>query len=300
MSTSSRPGPSKANSNLVGMRALVPAYDGFILDLWGVLHDGFKPFPGVIDGLERLIAAGKRICILSNAPRRAADVVQRMGEIGIGPGLYHHVMSSGEETWQHLAQRPDAFYRSLGRACFHIGPARDDSMLAGIGLAPVSDIAAADFILNTGPWGWEEKAAHYEAVMQAACARGLPMICANPDLVVHHGGRVAICAGTLAQRYEALGGFVRWHGKPFPSVYRTCLALLGIADRTRILAIGDSLRTDIAGARGVGLDSLLIAGGIHAEEFGLAPGQEPDAALLAAVLARGKNAPHYVMPRFVW
>jgi HAD superfamily hydrolase (TIGR01459 family) len=285
----SEPGAATAAANPIGLRALAPAYDGFILDLWGVLHDGFKPFPGVIDALERLIGAGKRICVLSNAPRRAVDV-----------GLYHHVVSSGEETWQHLAERPDAFYRSLGRACLHIGPARDDSMLAGVGLTPVTDVAAADFILNTGPWGWEEKAAHYEAVMQAGCARGLPMICANPDLVVHHGGRVAICAGTLAQRYEALGGLVRWHGKPFPSVYRTCFALLGIADKARILAIGDSLRTDIAGARGVGLDSLLIAGGIHAEEFGLAEGQEPDAALLAAVLAQGENAPRFVMPRFVW
>jgi HAD superfamily hydrolase (TIGR01459 family) len=293
-------GPAAAAPTPAGLRGLAPHYDGVILDLWGVLHDGFKPFPGVIDALERLIAGGKRICILSNAPRRAVDVIQRMGEIGIRPGLYHHVMSSGEETWQHLAQRPDDFYRALGRACLHIGPPRDDGMLADLGLIPVTDIDAADFILNTGPWGWEEKAEHYEAVMRAGSARGVPMICANPDLVVHHGGRVAICAGTLAQRYEVLGGTVRWHGKPFPSVYQTCFALLAIADRSRILAVGDSLRTDIAGARGVGLDSLLIAGGIHAEEFGLAAGQAPDTALLAAVLSHSETAPRYVMPHFVW
>jgi HAD superfamily hydrolase (TIGR01459 family) len=281
-----------------GLRALAPAYDGFILDLWGCLHDGFKPFPGVIDALERLIAAGKRICILSNAPRRAADVIQRMSEIGIPPGLYHHAMSSGEETWQHLAQRPDEFYRALGRACFHIGPRRDDGMLEDVGLRPVTE--------NTGPWGWEERATHYEAVMQAARARDLPMICANPDLVVQHGGRVAICAGTLAQRYEALGGRVRWHGKPFAAVYETCFALLEIADRRRILAVGDSLRTDIAGANGVGIDSLLVAGGIHAEEFGLAPGGQPDAALIDAVLARDPfdessgGAPDYVISHFAW
>jgi HAD superfamily hydrolase (TIGR01459 family) len=298
--TNSIPGRAAATPTPAGLRELAPHYDGLILDLWGVLHDGFKPFPGVVDALERLIASGKRICILSNAPRRAADVIQRMTEIGIRPGLYHHVMSSGEETWQHLAHRPDDFYRALGRACLHIGPPRDDGMLADLGLTPVTDIEAADFILNTGPWGWAEKAEHYEAVMQAGCRRGVPMICANPDLVVHHGGKVAICAGTLAQRYELLGGVVRWHGKPFPSVYRTCLELLGIVDRRRILAIGDSLRTDIAGARGVGLDSLLIAGGIHAEEFGLAAGQEPDAALLAAVLSHDENAPRYVMPHFVW
>ncbi len=292
--------PLRRAPNPAGLRELTPEYDGFILDLWGVLHDGFKPFPGVIDGLERLIAAGKRICILSNAPRRARDVIQRMSEIGIPPGLYHHVMSSGEETWRHLADRPDDFYRSLGRACLHIGPARDDGMLADVGLVPVKDVAAADFILNTGPWGWEERADHYEAVMQAARLRDLPMICANPDLVVQHGGRLAICAGTLAQRYEELGGRVRWHGKPHAPVYQTCFALLGIADKSRILAVGDSMRTDIAGAKGVGIDSLLIAGGIHAEEFGLAPGQEPDAALLAPVLAHADNAPDFVMSHFIW
>jgi HAD superfamily hydrolase (TIGR01459 family) len=293
-------GAARRPRHLGGLRALAPAYDGFILDLWGCLHDGFKPFPGVIDALERLIAAGKRICILSNAPRRAADVVQRMSEIGIPPGLYHHAMSSGEETWQHLAHRPDDFYRALGRACFHIGPRRDDGMLQDVGLQPVADVAAADFILNTGPWGWEEREGHYEGVMQAACARDLPMICANPDLVVQHGGRLAICAGTLAQRYEALGGQVRWHGKPFPSVYETCFALLDIADRRRVLAVGDSLRTDIAGANRVGIDSLLVAGGIHAEEFGLAPGEEPGAALIDAVLARGEGNPDYVTAHFAW
>src|SRR5471030_1941198 len=112
--------PAKPQPTPTRLRDLAGSYDGFILDLWGVLHDGFKPFPGVIDGLERLIAAGKRICILSNAPRRAADVIQRMSEIGIPPGLYHHVMSSGEETWRHLSQRPDAFYAGLGRAVLHL------------------------------------------------------------------------------------------------------------------------------------------------------------------------------------
>src|SRR5216684_503735 len=138
---------------LAGLREIVSSYDGFILDLWGVLHDGSAPFPGVLDALARLKSAGKRLAVLSNAPRRAALVASRMAEIGIPPELYDHVHSSGEEAWQHLKRRDDPFYASLGRRCYHIGPARDDNMLEGIDLERVADIAAAAFILNTGPAG---------------------------------------------------------------------------------------------------------------------------------------------------
>src|SRR5712691_184418 len=124
------------------------------------------------------------------------------------------------------------------------------------------------------------------------------MVCANPDLVVIHDGRPALCAGALAEHYEAIGGRVRWHGKPYPSVYDSCLELLGIADRRRILAIGDSLRTDIAGAAGAGIDSLLIAGGVHAAEF-IADGGLDDAKIAAAVAGSGAK-PIGVATRFVW
>jgi len=286
---------------LAGLREIAPSYDGFILDLWGVLHDGSAPFPGVLDALARLKAAGKRLAVLSNAPRRAHLVASRMNEIGIPPELYDHVHSSGEEAWQHLKRRDDPFYASLGRRCYHIGPARDENMLEGIDLERVADIAEAEFILNTGPsWGWEETVADYETLLQAARARDVPMVCANPDLVVIHEGRPAICAGALAQRYEALGGRVRWHGKPFPSVYQTCFALFGIAERRRILAVGDSLRTDIAGAEAAGIDSVLVTGGIHGDELGAAPGELPDRARLAAAIAASGHHPAAVTARFRW
>jgi ribonucleotide monophosphatase NagD (HAD superfamily) len=126
------------------------------------------------------------------------------------------------------------------------------------------------------------------------------MVCANPDLVVIHEGRAAICAGALAQRYEALGGRVRWHGKPYPSVYRTCFAALGISERRRILAVGDSLRTDIAGAAAAGIDSVLVTGGIHGEELGAAPGELPDRARLTAALAAGRHYPVAAIAGFRW
>ena len=286
---------------LAGLREIAAEYDGLILDLWGVLHDGSKPFPGVLEALARLKAAGKRLAILSNAPRRAHLVAARLTEIGIPAELYDHLHSSGEEAWQHLKRRDDAFYATIGRRCYHMGPARDENMLEGIDIERVAEIAAAEFILNTGPaLGWDETVGDYETRLQAARAREVAMVCANPDLVVIHEGRPAICAGALAERYEALGGYVRWHGKPYPSVYETCFAALGVADRKRILAVGDSLRTDIAGAAAAGIDSVLITGGIHSEEFGVAAGEPPDLARLASALAASGQQPTAAMARFFW
>jgi HAD superfamily hydrolase (TIGR01459 family) len=281
-----------------GMRALAPEYDGFILDLWGVVHDGTAPFPGVLDCMERLIGAGKRLVLLSNAPRRSDDVMRRIARIGVPERLYHGVMSSGEEAWQHLKYRDDPFYAALGRRCLQIGSERDLEMREGLDLAFVETPAEADFILNTGPAEWHDTIETYTRVLESALARQLPMVCANPDLVVLHDGKPALCAGALAEEYQRLGGRVRWHGKPYPSVYDSCLGLLGISEKRRILAIGDSLRTDIAGAAGAGIDSLLIAGGIHAAEFSTDGVLDPER--IEAVLVESRLRPIAVAARFVW
>jgi HAD superfamily hydrolase (TIGR01459 family) len=283
-----------------GMREVAPRYDGFILDLWGVIHDGVAPIPGAIECLRLLIESGKRIALLSNAPRRADDVIRRIERIGVPAGLYHHVMSSGEEAWQHLKRRDDAFYSALGRRCLHIGSERDMEIREGLALQFVDMASQAQFILNTGPAGWDDHIEDYEPVLREALDRDLPMVCANPDLVVMHGDRLALCAGALAKWYEEAGGQVRWHGKPFPSIYDACLADLGIDDRSQILAVGDSLRTDIAGAAGAGLDSLLIAGGIHAEEFGTNSGQLLDLERIEAALRVGSYNPIGVARCFCW
>ena len=258
---------------LSGIGEVADQYDGFILDVWGVLHDGAKPFPGVIDALTRMKALGKRTAVLSNAPRRAETVARRVAEIGIPRDLYDHIHSSGEEAWRHLSNRDDPFFRELGKRCYFIGPKRDDPMLEGLNLKRVDDIAQAEFLLAVGPEDWEESLAPFEDMLKAARARDLPMVCANADLVVMHQGRRSICAGAMAEYYERLGGRVRWHGKPYFSVYETCFELLGIKDHKRILALGDSLRTDIAGAKAAGIDSVLVASGIHAEEFGIRAGE---------------------------
>jgi HAD superfamily hydrolase (TIGR01459 family) len=282
-----------------GIAELAERYDGFILDVWGVLHNGIEPYPRVVDTLYRLKAAGKRLCVLSNAPVRAETVAGRIEKIGIPRDAYHHIMTSGEEVWQHLKHRPDAFYQRLGTRVLHIGPERDKGMLDGIDLVGVQDAAEADFVLNTGPGEPADTVATYRPVLAAALARRLPMVCANPDLTVMRGADVLICAGSLAQAYEADGGEVRWHGKPFPGVYRTCLALLGVADKGRILGVGDSPRTDVAGANGAGLDSLLVAGGLHASEFGFVAGNRLDAARVPQALGAGPR-PTAVIGRLSW
>ena len=283
-----------------GLRELAPYYDGFILDLWGVIHDGVAPMPGAVDCLRSLMESDKRIILLSNAPRRADDVVRRITRIGVPAGLYHHVMSSGEEAWQHLRRRDDPFYAALGWRCLHIGSERDIEIRHGLDLEFVDTAEEAEFVLNTGPAGWDDRLEDYEPILQLALDRNLPMICANPDIVVMHGNQLALCAGALAKWYEEAGGRVRWHGKPFRSVYDTCVELLGIDDCSRILAVGDSVRTDIAGAAGAGIDSLLIAGGIHAEEFGTAGDRVPDLERIEAVLRAGAYNPVGVARRFTW
>ena len=198
---------------LPGIGEIADHYDGFILDVWGVLHDGLQPFPGVLEALEKLRAKGKRTVVLSNAPRRAKPVAGRLTEIGIPPALYDHIHTSGEETWQHLKRRDDPFHAALGRLCYLIAPSRDNGVMDGLDLERVEDVDAAEFLFNTGPWGWDENVMRYEDMLRAARRLELPMVCANPDLVVHHQGRRAICAGAIALRYEELGGKVRWHGK---------------------------------------------------------------------------------------
>ena len=285
---------------LGGLSAVADRYDGFILDLWGVLHDGVRPYPGVIDTLRQLRRRGKRALILSNGPRRAASLARRTGEVGITADLYDDLHSSGEETWRLLRERPDPAAAALGRRVFPIMPERDRDLLAGLDLEVVASPAAASFLLATGLAHAAETVADYEQALSAGAAHGRPMLCANPDLEVVRGGVRELCAGALAARYEALGGSVHYVGKPHPAVYRTCLAHLDAVARSRILAVGDSLRTDVAGAAGVGVDSLLVLGGIHAEELAGAADSHPDPAKLAAACAKAGQWPTYAVLAFTW
>jgi HAD superfamily hydrolase (TIGR01459 family) len=292
------PSPSPVTA-IRGLSQVADRYEGFVLDLWGVLYDGERPYPLALEALRALARRRKRIAVLSNGPRRAAAVAERMAALGITPDLYDVLHSSGEETWQSLKDRSDPWYTRLGRRAFLLVPERDRGLLDGLDIAAADSPAEAEFILLTGTARPDETVADYEAVLAEGARRRLPMVCANPDLEVMRAGVREICAGALAQRYEALGGFVRYHGKPDPSVYRTCFAALRVADRARILAVGDSLRTDIAGAMRTGIDSVFVVGGIHAEELGDRTGGA-EAGKLTAACARTGIWPTYAMPILAW
>jgi HAD superfamily hydrolase (TIGR01459 family) len=206
--------------------------------------------------------------------------------------------SSGEDTWSHLRRRPDGWYEALGRRAYAIAPARDRGLFEDLDIALVDEIAEAEFVILTGVSRGDERVADFEAILRQARQLDLPLICANPDLEVVRDGVREICAGAIAARYQELGGFVRYHGKPDPSVYRVCLKGLGVADRSRILAVGDSLRTDIAGANAAGLDSLFVIGGIHQEELSGAAGSDPGG--IAPAFERAGQWPTFAMASFVW
>ena len=279
---------------LPGFAPLAAEYDGFILDLWGVIHDGVSPYPGAAECLLALRAAGKRVVLLSNAPRRAGAIQGQLRKMGIGADAYDGVMTSGEATYLMLRDRPDPWYQALGRAVFHLGPERDRNVLHGLDLQICDTPDGAGFLLNTGPDDHLNPTdpAAYDAVLRDCAARGLPMICANPDLEVIRGGVRVICAGTLAVRYLAMGGAVRSLGKPDPAIYAPVLATLGVP-RFRVLAVGDALRTDIAGAAAVGVDACWVLGGLHGAHEG------GDAAVTAEATAAGLF-PVAAVPHFVW
>jgi HAD superfamily hydrolase (TIGR01459 family) len=217
--------------------------------------------------------------------------------LGVAPDLYDVLHSSGEETRLAL-DGGDSWAAGLGRRGLAIVPPKDRSLLTGLDLDWTGDPAAADFALLTGTGRPEDTVADYEPKLRQLRARDLLLICANPDLVVVRGNTREICAGAIAARYEALGGKVRYFGKPHPEVYARCLAALGSPPRGRILAVGDSLRTDIAGAARAGIDSLFILGGIHGAE--LIRGNCLDLPALAALCRREGATPRYLSGEFCW
>jgi HAD superfamily hydrolase (TIGR01459 family) len=290
----------KKTGHLQGVADVIDRYDALLLDQWGVVHDGAKPYPGVVDCLERLRAAGKTVVILSNSGRSGEENARLIVRMGIGRGLFGEVVSAGDDARDAILNSADPFYRALGRRCLVLAREHDGHLVDGLGLEVVTDAERAEFLFALSIDAPRQSVRGWEPVLIRAAARGLPMVCGNPDLAqVTPAGTLLEATGLLAIRYAELGGTVRSHGKPSPRIYETCLRRLP-CPRERIVAIGDSLPHDVLGASGAGLASILIAGGVHREALGVAFGESPDPARCAALFRQTGAVPDHVLPSFRW
>jgi len=245
-----------------GLRQIAPDHDALICDVWGVVHDGSRHHPAAADALYRFKEKHGPVVLLTNAPRVPAEVAAQCASYGLPPDCYDAIVSSGGAAREELARR--SAIRTL--PLHYIGPDRDLPMIEGLDIRR-TDIAEAEVSLAIGLRDdMAETPADYADELAAMKARGLTMLCANPDLVVHRGARLVYCAGSLAKDYEAMGGAVVYYGKPHLPVYRSALAAAG--NPKRPLAVGDGLLTDIKGANAAGLEVLFIADGVHGEEIG--------------------------------
>ncbi|TKW66964.1 MAG: TIGR01459 family HAD-type hydrolase [Paracoccus denitrificans] len=272
-------------------------YDVLFCDLWGCVHNGIKAYPSAVQALQDFRAGGGRVCLMTNAPRPADQVVASFARLGVPDGAWDVVATSGDAAQDAL------FAGAVGRKVWHIGPAKDDSFFdappqwsdaPAIERVPLDE---AQGIVCTGPFNEDtETPEDYRAQLMLARERGLKLLCANPDIVVDLGDRRIYCAGAIAEFYQQIGGESLYFGKPHPPIYDLARRLLNLTEGARILAIGDGIRTDIAGAVGEGIDSVFITGGLAAEELG-DDVENPDQALLEKWLAVAALAPTFAMGR---
>ena len=244
---------------------LVDGVEVILSDIWGVVHNGLESFPEACAALHSYRQQGGTVILITNAPRPADSVQRQLRKLGVADETYDAIVSSGDLTRNFVADHP-------GKKIFWIGPERDSSIHRGLD-AVMAPLEQADYIICTGLFDDEtESAEDYRAMMLQAREHKLPLICANPDIVVERGDRLIYCAGAIAELYRELGGEAIFYGKPHRPIYERAMALA--AERRgqptsldRVLAIGDSVRTDLTGALGFGIDCLFLTRGIHSEEF---------------------------------
>jgi HAD superfamily hydrolase (TIGR01459 family) len=276
--------------------ALAPHYDVVLSDVWGVTHNGVAPFPQSCEALTRYRAAGGTVVLITNAPRPRQAVLRQLANIGVPSIICDDIVTSGDVTRKAIIARP-------GQSLFHLGPARNNPILEGLEVrfAPPEE---ADYVVCSGLFDdTRETPEDYREVLGVMRARNLFMVCGNPDAVVENGDQLIYCAGAIADLYQTLGGEVLYAGKPYPPIYDEALALAGKARttpvmRSRVLAIGDSLRTDVTGAAEFGIDCLFVTAGIHAEEFGARDNPNPLA--VTRLLDGSKLAPKAVTRQLRW
>lgn len=279
-----------------GLGDLAPIFRSVVCDVWGVVHNGIAAFRPATDALTRFRDGGGRVVLVTNAPRPASVVIETLDRLGVPRSAYDSVVTSGDTGRAWLAARP-------GTRIFHIGPDRDLPIYFGLDLE-FGTAEDCELIACTGLFDDErETPDDYLEDFEELRARGVPMLCLNPDIVVERGERLIWCAGALAERYREAGGETLIMGKPYAPIYRAALEELSRLagreiKRDEVLAIGDGLDTDVRGAFGQGIDTVFITGGIHAMVFG--ERDRPDIAAVHALLATAGVGARALMTRLVW
>ena len=280
----------------VSFCALSTNYDAVLCDVWGVIHNGVTATLEACDALARFRQDGGTVVLITNAPRPGDFVKRFLDGISVPRNTYDGIVSSGDVTRTAIARR-------AGQRVFHIGPERDIGIFENLDVETVP-VERADFVVCSGLYDdTTQTPQHYDELITTMRQRDLMMLCANPDIVVERGEHLVYCAGAIADRYAEAGGKVLYAGKPHRPIYEQALAaatqMRGKApDRTRVLAIGDSIRTDLKGAAAFGIDCLFVTAGIHAEELG--PRNNPDASALDGMFAASGVFPKAVMRRLEW
>jgi HAD superfamily hydrolase (TIGR01459 family) len=276
--------------------ALASGYDAVLSDVWGVIHNGITATMAACDALRRFREQGGTVMLITNAPRPGNVVVKFIDRVGVPHDAYDGIVSSGDVTRAAMAERPD-------KNVFHIGPERDLPIFEGLGLNFVP-LDKADYVVCTGLRNDEvETPEGYRAELGELRRRRMFMLCGNPDLVVERGEKLVYCAGAVADLYRSLGGAVLYAGKPHRPIYDLALARIAALRGAepplkRVLAIGDSIRTDLKGATDMGLDCLFVTAGIHAEELG--DRHDPNLSALNRIFEDAGLAPKAVTRGLRW
>ena len=255
-------------------------YDTFVIDLWGVIHNGVMLNLKAIEAIENLTKNSKKIVFLSNAPRPSSKVVDFLLKMKMNRKYLSNVMTSGEAAMHAINKN------RFGKTFYHLGPSRDASIFERV-KKNKTDLEKCDFILCTGLFdSHENDLAYYENFLKKYVSKKL--ICTNPDLTVHRGDVEELCAGSVAKVFEELGGEVVYFGKPYKEVYKMCFD-----GNEKVLAIGDNLRTDIKGANNLKIDCIFISNGVHRDEY-------KNTSELESLLKKYKVSANYFQKEFKW
>lgn len=252
-----------------GISDISDSYAGFIIDQWGVLHDGHQVYDGVVDCLEELQRRKKYVIILSNSGKRAQQNIDRMEELGISKDLYNVLLTSGEVAWQGLDAQVDGYFKNIGKKCVIISRGGDSSIVDGLDVEVVEDPRDANFMIISGTDAPDKTLEDYEPILKSAARYKLKAICANPDSLGVMGGKNIMGPGTLAARYKDFGGIVEYIGKPHQPIFQHCIRILQEHDiyPGQTVMIGDTMAHDILGGSLVNIDTCLVKRGLHSSVF---------------------------------